>query len=68
MTMNASESNPYDQIPYESYAYASSHPSRLAVIGRLFGLPSTPPERCQALDAVLKALARSALLQETGAG
>jgi len=40
----------YDEIPYESNAFPQTHPERLAVIARLFGLPSRPPANCRVLE------------------
>ncbi len=43
-------SNSYDDVPYDSFAYPQTHPSRLATIATLFGL--TPPDvtRCRVLE------------------
>ena len=40
----------YEDIPYQSLAFADTHPDRLAVLGRLFGL--TPPaiDHCRVLE------------------
>jgi SAM-dependent methyltransferase len=40
----------YDDIPYESFPIAETHPDRLAVIGRLFGLGSPPPAQARILE------------------
>jgi SAM-dependent methyltransferase len=40
----------YDQIPYPSLAIRRTHPSHLAVLARLFGLPAPPPRRCRVLE------------------
>lgn len=40
----------YDQVPYQGYAIAETHPDRLAAIGRLFGLDPAPPERSRVLE------------------
>ena len=40
----------YDDIPYESFPIAETHPDRLAVIGRLFGLDSPPPAQARVLE------------------
>lgn len=42
--------NSYDEIPYESHAFAQSHPDRLAVMATLFGLSPTPVARCRVLE------------------
>lgn len=42
--------NPYDHVPYQSYAYIASHPGRLAVIATLFGLTPADPKRCCVLE------------------
>lgn len=43
-TDNASDGKPfsYDNVPYESYTYAQTHPVHMALIGSLFGM--TPPD------------------------
>jgi len=40
----------YDEVPYGSHAFAQSHPDRLAVIGRLFGLKPAAVTRCRVLE------------------
>ncbi len=42
--------NSYDDVPYDSYPYQQSHPSRLATMATLFGL--TPPNvaKCRVLE------------------
>ncbi|MFV8755582.1 methyltransferase regulatory domain-containing protein [Nannocystaceae bacterium ST9] len=40
----------YDEVPYPSYAYPQTHPDRLHVIGRLFGLDPAPITRCRVLE------------------
>jgi len=40
----------YDAIPYESFPITETHPDRLAVIGRLFGLASPDPARARVLE------------------
>lgn len=40
----------YDEIPYESFPITETHPDRLAVIGRLFGLPCRDPARGRVLE------------------
>jgi methyltransferase-like protein/ubiquinone/menaquinone biosynthesis C-methylase UbiE len=42
--------DPYDALPYESIAFPETHPSHLAVLGRLFGLPTADPEGCRVLE------------------
>lgn len=42
--------NAYDEVPYESHPFAQTHPSRLFVIGTLFGLRPTPVARCRVLE------------------
>jgi methyltransferase-like protein len=38
------ERTPYDEVPYASHAYAATHPDRMAMMARLFGL-ETPDIR-----------------------
>ena len=40
----------YDETPYESFPITETHPDRLAVIGRLFGLASPDPARARVLE------------------
>jgi SAM-dependent methyltransferase len=40
----------YDQVPYPSYTHPQTHPDRLSVIGRLFGLGAAPIDRCRVLE------------------
>ncbi len=40
----------YDEIPYESFPITETHPDRLAVIGRFFGLDSPDPTRARVLE------------------
>jgi cyclopropane fatty-acyl-phospholipid synthase-like methyltransferase len=42
--------SPYDRVAYPGYAYASTHPAHLEVVGRLFGLEPAPAERCRVLE------------------
>ena len=43
-------SNSYDEVPYESHPFSQTHPSRLFVIGSLFGLRPVPVSRCRVLE------------------
>lgn len=40
----------YDQLAYPGFAYAATHPARLEVIGRLFGLDPAPARACRVLE------------------
>jgi SAM-dependent methyltransferase len=40
----------YDQFSYPGYAYAATHPARLEVVGRLFGLDAAPAATCRVLE------------------
>jgi len=42
--------NSYDDVPYESHPFAQTHPSRLFVVGTLFGMRPTPVQRCRVLE------------------
>lgn len=44
------EINVYDELPYKSYPFATSHPDRLATIAALFGLKCAPIDRCRVLE------------------
>src|SRR5262245_4723292 len=40
----------YDEVPYESFPFASTHPDRLATVATLFGMQPAPADRCQVLE------------------
>lgn len=40
----------YDQIVYPNRCLPQTHPDRLGVIARLFGVHAAPPERCRMLE------------------
>lgn len=40
----------YDAFPYTGHVYRQTHPDRLALIARLFGMSPAPPERCRVLE------------------
>jgi SAM-dependent methyltransferase/methyltransferase-like protein len=40
----------YDEVPYADTVFAYTHPDHLAVMVRLFGLNTPPPERCRVLE------------------
>jgi methyltransferase-like protein/cyclopropane fatty-acyl-phospholipid synthase-like methyltransferase len=40
----------YDAVAYPGYAYAQTHPDRLATQARLFGLRPAPVDRCRVLE------------------
>ncbi len=40
----------YDELPYRSVPHPDSHPSHLAVLGRLFGLQAADPGACRVLE------------------
>lgn len=42
--------NPYDAVPYQSFAYAASHPARMATIATLFGLKPASSGSCRVLE------------------
>ena len=42
--------NSYDEVPYESHPFAQTHPSRLFVVGTLFGMRPMPVQRCRVLE------------------
>ena len=45
-----SPADPYDLVPYESHAYALSHPRRLDAVASLFGLNTPDPARARVLE------------------
>jgi SAM-dependent methyltransferase len=40
----------YDELPYRSVPHPDSHPTHLAVVGRLLGIPTPDPYRCRILE------------------
>lgn len=42
--------NSYDDLPYASQAFAQSHPDRMAVVARLFGMTPPPLAGCRVLE------------------
>lgn len=40
----------YDTIPYESLPFAETHPQRLSLLGRFFGIATTDPDNCRFLE------------------
>ena len=40
----------YDEVPYHSFPFPETHPDRLAMIGRLFGLIPPDVTRCRVLE------------------
>ncbi len=40
----------YDDVPYEILSFPQSHPDRLAVIGKLFGMTPAPVDKCRVLE------------------
>ena len=49
-TPSAAATSSYDEVPYESHPFAQTHPSRLFVIGTLFGLRPAPVHHCRVLE------------------
>ena len=48
--MTVGNQSSYDEVPYESHSYPQSHPDRLAVIGKLFGMSPARVDRCRVLE------------------
>ncbi len=40
----------YDVVPYLSFPYPATHPDRLELLGRLFGMAPAPPPRARVLE------------------
>src|SRR5262249_27477506 len=40
----------YDEVPYDSYPFAQTHPDRLATVATLLGLRPAPVDRCRVLE------------------
>lgn len=48
--MSTGSLNSYDEVPYQSKAFPQSHPNRLSVLGKIFGMKPAPLERCRVLE------------------
>ncbi len=48
--MNLEIARAYDRTPYPDFAFWATHPDHLGMFGRLFGIPTAPPERCRVLE------------------
>lgn len=46
----AGNANAYDEVPYKSFPFLQTHPSRLATIGKIFGMKPALPNRCRVLE------------------
>jgi len=46
----AAPGSAYEQLSYPGYAYATTHPARLEVVGRLLGLDPAPAASCRVLE------------------
>jgi methyltransferase-like protein/SAM-dependent methyltransferase len=42
--------NPYDEVPYPSFAYPQTHPDRLATLATWFGMQPAPVDHCRVLE------------------
>ena len=50
MPSNSTASFSYDQLPYDSYPYANSHPRNLAALAKLFGMAPADVRCCRVLE------------------
>ncbi len=50
MDREPAQASSYDEVPYESYPYAQTHPDRLATIAQLFQMRPAPIDRCRVLE------------------
>jgi hypothetical protein len=48
--MSEFKSTSYDEVPYESYPFAQTHPDRLATVATLLGMQPAPVEQCRVLE------------------
>lgn len=48
--MQQTAADTYDEIPYGDYAFAATHPDRLASVAALYGLDPPPVESCRVLE------------------
>jgi len=47
---STSDRTSYDEVPYDSFPFAQSHPNRLATIAKLFGMQPAPLATCRVLE------------------
>jgi predicted O-methyltransferase YrrM len=40
----------YDELTYETNPFPETHPGNLAMLGRLFGIPTIDPQQCRVLE------------------
>jgi methyltransferase-like protein/SAM-dependent methyltransferase len=50
MGRETAQASSYDEVPYESYPYAQTHPDRLATIAQLFQMQPAAIDRCRVLE------------------
>lgn len=50
MDRETAQASSYDEVPYESYPYAQTHPDRLATIAQLFQMRPATIDRCRVLE------------------
>lgn len=48
--MNEDLRQSYDELPYDSHAFPQTHPDRLCVVARLFGMTPAPLAGCRVLE------------------
>jgi methyltransferase-like protein/ubiquinone/menaquinone biosynthesis C-methylase UbiE len=48
--MNLSTQETYEDVPYPSYMHSQTHPDRLAVMAKLFGMNPAPLQKCRVLE------------------
>jgi methyltransferase-like protein/2-polyprenyl-3-methyl-5-hydroxy-6-metoxy-1,4-benzoquinol methylase len=50
MPLSPDRRTSYDEVPYPSHPFPSTHPDRLAVVATLLGLSPAPADRCRVLE------------------
>jgi methyltransferase-like protein/predicted O-methyltransferase YrrM len=50
MAEDQDHASSYDEVPYESHAYAEAHPDRMAVVATLFGMTPPPVATARVLE------------------
>jgi 2-polyprenyl-3-methyl-5-hydroxy-6-metoxy-1,4-benzoquinol methylase len=50
MNDTAPPTNSYDELPYQCQAFPQTHPDRMGVVARLFGMEPAPLAKCRVLE------------------
>lgn len=48
--MNLSTQETYEELPYPSYMHSQTHPDRLAIMAKIYGMNPAPVQKCRVLE------------------